>query len=252
MTEESKPPPSEQSEQPPAPPESAPTAEQPETPGQAPPAPQTVEPPAAEPPAAETPAVETPAAEPPPAEAPAAETTPPPWSAALDPVLDALRDLQQSFDDKLRYDEAREQIITQLHQEVQQYRQDLHLKILRKALTDMIDIHDEIGKTVRAFREKIAKGDSVAVDAVLRSVEGLQVDVEDALARHGVEAFQTDGDQFDPKSHRALKTVPCEQEQDHGRIVERLRKGFAYEGKVLRPEVVTVLKFQKPPAAANQ
>lgn len=184
----------------------------------------------------------------------AAESEAPPLlqpSVALAHIFEALEGIRLAFDDKLRYDASREKVIDDLHAEAKELRQGLHFKILCSALMDMIDFHDQVGKTVRAFRDKIAQGEAVEAETVLMNVEGFQDDIEDALARHGVEAFQTESDRFDPRYHRALKTAPCAHEGEHGLIAERLRKGFAYGEKVVRPEVVTVLKRQQVPETGN-
>ena len=110
---------------------------------------------------------------------------------------------------------------------------------------ELIDLHDDLGKSIRAYRKKIADGQEVTVETLLSAVGDMQLDIEDTLERHGVEAFEAEGEQFDPKLQSALKTVPCSDETQHRVIVERLRKGFRYEERILRPEAVSAYKFEK-------
>lgn len=59
------------------------------------------------------------------------------------------------------------------------------------------------------------------------------------LKRVGVEAFEPDGEQFDPNMHEAIMTRPDEGAEP-GTVIEVLRKGYKREEQVLRPAQVVV------------
>lgn len=160
----------------------------------------------------------------------------------LGDVLGAIARMEHLFQEKIRYDDSREQIIDRLHEELQEYKQNLQLKILRKLVMDIIGLHDDIGKTARAYREKLAGGAAVTPEKLIGVIEDFQIDIEDILERHSVEAYEAEGDRFDPQRQRVLKPVACEDPDRHGQIAVRLRKGFRYEDKVLRPELVSVYR----------
>jgi molecular chaperone GrpE len=71
--------------------------------------------------------------------------------------------------------------------------------------------------------------------------EGLRVTYEGLkrfLEREGVEPLQAEGRPFDPEVHEAIATIPLAGEP--GRVVEQVRKGYHYRGRLLRPARVVV------------
>ena len=109
------------------------------------------------------------------------------------------------------------------------------LNILRPIFVDLIQLHDDIGKTVA----------SVAETEALRLV-AIQQGLEDILYRQGVEPFSVEGGTFDPRRQRAVSTVATEEASLARLVASRLRKGFTSGEKVIRPEIVTVYTLRKP------
>jgi molecular chaperone GrpE len=71
--------------------------------------------------------------------------------------------------------------------------------------------------------------------------EGLRLTYEGLkrfLEHEGVEPVSAEGRTFDPEVHEAVATVPAAGEP--GRIVEQVRKGYHYRGRLLRPARVVV------------
>lgn len=155
--------------------------------------------------------------------------------AGLGRKLDAL---QAAFDREVRAEATREKVVDRLHAELQEYKQGLILGILRPVFTDLIQLHDDIGKMVASS----PPGDDAPAEVVrlIGVVRGYQQAVEDILERQGVETFTHDGDTFDPRRQRALSTVPTDDPGLNKRVAARVRKGFQANDKVVRPEFVTV------------
>ena len=155
--------------------------------------------------------------------------------ATLGRKLDAL---QTAFDREIRAEATREKVVDRLHAELQEYKQGLILGILRPVFTDLIQLHDDIGKMVACS----PPGDDAPAEVVrlIGVVRGYQQAVEDILYRQGVETFTHDGDTFDPRRQRALSTVPTDDPGLNKRVAARVRKGFQASDKVVRPEFVTV------------
>src|SRR5262249_13351596 len=94
--------------------------------------------------------------------APSPEPHPQPGAVAdLGPVLEAiaalgraferrLDGLQAQFDREVRAESTREKVVDRLHAELQEYKQDLLLGVLRPVFVDLIQLHDDIGKMVAA------------------------------------------------------------------------------------------------------
>lgn len=147
-----------------------------------------------------------------------------------------LAGLQSQFDREVRAESNRERIVDRLHAELQEYKQDLLLKIQRPIFIDLIQLHDDIGKMARA---QDVDGDR------RETLESIQVAIEDVLYRQGVEPYRGEGDAFDPRRQRALTTVPTDREDQAKTIAERLRPGFLAGEKVIRPELVSVYTLAK-------
>jgi molecular chaperone GrpE len=185
-----------------------------------------------------------PSAEPPPLPGPVADLAPvleavAALGATLERRLDAL---QAQFDREVRAEATREKVVDRLHAELQEYKQDLLLGVLRPVFVDLIQLHDDIGKMVAAQGE--------VEGAVLRLIEvmqGYQQAIEDILDRQGVVPYTQDGNTFDPRRQRAVATVPTDDPALARTIAARLRKGFRTVAgdKVIRAEIVSVYALRR-------
>jgi molecular chaperone GrpE len=173
-------------------------------------------------------------------------------SSELDRVLDAIESLardfqtlQQGFDSKLKYDASKEKIIDALHAELQAYRDGLHFKILRPVFFDLISMHDDLSNILN-YNPPI-EGESETVGKLCRSLASFQDSIESVLERHGATVINEPGDQFVGKKQRAVRAEATDDPQKDRLICEHTRKGFEYEGIVLRPENVVLYKYVEKP-----
>jgi molecular chaperone GrpE len=164
----------------------------------------------------------------------------------LDRRLDAL---QMLFEREQRAEAARERVVDRLHTELQEYKQDLLLKVQRPIFIDLIQLHDDIGKMIEAQPAGDAEAQrALAVRGVLESI---QTGIEDILYRQGVEPFLRDGNDFDPRRQRAVSTITTDDPALAKTVAARLRKGFQAGDKVIRPEIVTVYAFRQTGAVSS-
>ena len=150
--------------------------------------------------------------------------------------------LQTLFDREIRAEATREKVVDRLHAELQEYKQDLLLNVLRPVFVDLIQLHDDIGKIAEAKRDPAPEAAELRLLELMR---GFQQGIEDILYRQGVEPFLEAGESFDPRRQRAVSTVPTEDPTASKKIAARLRKGFRAGDKVIRPEIVSVFAFKK-------
>ena len=130
--------------------------------------------------------------------------------------ISALTALQALFEREIRAEATRERIVDRLHAELQEYKQDLLLKVQRPIFIDLIQLHDDIGKMIDA--QPLEDPDRAA--AVRGTLDSIRTAIEDILYRQGVEPFRLEGEEFDPRRQRAVSTVPTEDpraQQDHRR-----------------------------------
>ncbi len=150
----------------------------------------------------------------------------------------------------VRAEATREKVVDRLHAELQEYKQDLVLKMLKPVFVDLIQLHDDMGKVIAAETERSqaeapepSESESSGHDAsakLCRVLDGFQQGIEDILYRQGVEAYTVEGEAFDPQRQRAIRTLPNDEPARDKTVAHRLRKGFAADHRVVRPELVAV------------
>lgn len=74
-----------------------------------------------------------------------------------------------------------------------------------------------------------------------QGVELIRKQMEDVLARMGVEAIPAEGQQFDPRFHEAIEMVDTSDVPDH-QIIEELQRGYRVKDRLLRPAMVRVAR----------
>lgn len=162
-------------------------------------------------------------------------------SALGESIHRKLDHLQTLFEREIRAETTREKVVDRLHAELQEYKQDLLLNVLRPVFVDLIQLHDDIGKIVDSWQ-----GGDEGAGRLLDLMRGFQQGIEDILYRQGVEPFTSEADVFDPRRQRAVATVATDDPAANKAIAARLRKGFQAGDKVIRPEIVSVHSYKKP------
>lgn len=77
---------------------------------------------------------------------------------------------------------------------------------------------------------------------VLNWAQGFQMiahQFKEALSQHGITAFNSDGDMFDPNLHYAIETKETE-ETSEGTILQEFIKGYKSSNRTIRPAHVKV------------
>ena len=69
--------------------------------------------------------------------------------------------------------------------------------------------------------------------------ELLQKQVNDELAKIGMEIIDAEGKEFDPNFHEAVMQTPTSDSPEHT-VLQELQKGYKFGDKVLRPAMVNV------------
>jgi len=159
-------------------------------------------------------------------------------SACLRQIQDQLLLLQRDFEGKLKYDAHKDKVIDRLHDELQEYKQDLLKKHLLTVILDVIKIADDIRKWLHHFRAlEPAQRDPLKL---FRYLEAIPTDLEDVFYWHGVKPFASTEGAFDPTRQRVVKKVSTTDPSKDKTIARSLRPGYIWDDKVIRQEMVAV------------
>ncbi|MBQ7449819.1 nucleotide exchange factor GrpE [bacterium] len=102
-----------------------------------------------------------------------------------------------------------------------------------EALKKMIPVLDNFE------RAKKSLNDCEDLNKYKEAFELLQKQVNDELAKLGMEQIEAEGKEFDPNFHEAVMQTPTADSPEHTILVE-LQKGYKFKDKVLRPAMVNV------------
>lgn len=102
-------------------------------------------------------------------------------------------------------------------------------------LSDMVPVLDNLDLALEHGRSVSACKDFVMGVEMTRKV------FLDILARHGLEAFGTPGEAFNPELHEAMGALP-DKNVPEGHIISVMLKGYSLRGRLLRPAKAMVSK----------
>lgn len=153
-------------------------------------------------------------------------------------VSTGLADLLREIREKAAVDRFREEQIDRLHAELQTYRNDLVSKPARLLIQGIVRLHDDLGRSVAALRQK--PPEELTPETLFRQLAEFQDDLELLLGQNGVEPFQAPGEELDPRRQTVARKVPTDDPGQVGRIAERVRPGFEQGEAILQKERVAV------------
>jgi len=142
--------------------------------------------------------------------------------AERDALLDRLARLQAEFEN------ARRRMV----QEQQNYR-DYALADTIKTFLPVLD----------SFERALQSSSSEGAD-FRGGVELIYRQLQDALAKAGLQPIPAKGESFDPRLHEAIEMVDTDAANDH-EILEELQRGYKLKDRLLRPAMVRVARNTK-------
>lgn len=162
----------------------------------------------------------------------------------------SVRQLQQSFDQKIKYDAHKEQLIDRLHQELQTYKDGLQEQQIRPLLLDIIQTIDEVNKLIMSYQNY--SPEDLDPTKLLKQLQTFPDDLKAILYRQGVDSYQNYETAFDAQRHRVLKREETQDAALDKKIAHSLREGYLWREKVLRPELVSVYRFTAPTTCTKE
>ena len=162
----------------------------------------------------------------------------------LDPlttISGQIQELARSFESKLKYDAHKNKIIDGLHQDLQEYRQGLLQKYLQRIFIDVIKIIDDMRKFAAHHTNTHTHDETV--EKLIKFIINTASDLEDLFTWEGIIPYTCEEDRLDTGRQRVVDKIVTDDPEKDRTIAARLRPGYEYEGKVLRPEMVNIYIF---------
>lgn len=168
----------------------------------------------------------------------------------LDAIDRKLERLSVDFESKLKYDEHKNRIIDDLHRELQAHRDGVIKKHLNSMISDIIKIIDDIRKYKRHWESQAPSEETAA--NLLDFMDQIASDLEDLFSWQGVVAFTCDQNTFDSTRQRILKKVDTDDPEKNKQVAQSLRPGYEWDGKIIRPEMVSVYVYNEATPTKDQ
>lgn len=151
-------------------------------------------------------------------------------------------ELAQHFEAKLKYDKHKELIIDRLHKENQAFKEDLYKKLLKPLLMEIIMLYDDYSRLSHQYAAMPSEDETCK--KMLHHFGMIHQDLEDILYKYGVEAFEVAGETLDASRQKVIQTVPAADASLDKTLCQRLKKGFEWEGTLLRPEHISCYVYK--------
>ncbi len=149
--------------------------------------------------------------------------------------------LQADFQSKLKYDQHKDHIIDHLHNELQEYKNDLIKKLVQPMIMDVIQTIDDFQKLTVHYQQK----KDIDPRKLLKLMATIPDDLEHLLYRQGIEVFHCTDPIFNPNRQRVVKTVVTHDIAKDKTIAKILHQGYEWENQILRQEMVEVYLYTK-------
>jgi len=138
-----------------------------------------------------------------------------------------------------------QQLFDSMHSELRKYRDNfLHESLQKPFINDLVILYDDLNSLGAQLRnaadEKGGKRGQIAQwrDNLENAIHSL-VEI-----LHRFEVHEVDPKEFvDRSMHKVINYEPADFVEDDGRIVMRVKRGFLWRGKVVRPEEVIAKRF---------
>jgi len=115
---------------------------------------------------------------------------------------------------------------------------ELTVRCNEKLVAELLCFVDDLERAIESGKE------TDDGSALLKGVEMIHHNLTCILEKEGLERIDAVGNVFDPQFHEIVVRIPrndCEE----GVVLEEVRKGFAFKGRVLRPCMVNISCLDK-------
>lgn len=122
-----------------------------------------------------------------------------------------------------------------LHAEFDNYRKrtikeriELSRTASEDAIRSFLPVLDDLERAIKSME------DIPGIESAKEGVNLIHCKFKNILTQKGVEEIKTTGEDFNTDFHEALSSIPAENEEQKGKIVDFVEKGYMLNGKVIR------------------
>jgi molecular chaperone GrpE len=151
--------------------------------------------------------------------------------------------LLSQFESKIKYDKHKEDIIDKLHNENQNFKNDIYKKLLLPLVNEIIILIDDYATLFKKHCENNIN--EIDVSKLLKQFGSISEDLENLLYKNGIDVLNVEGKQLDPSKQKVIKIILTDDPNKDKIVIEKLKKGFVWDGKIIRMEYVSCYKFEK-------
>jgi len=155
----------------------------------------------------------------------------PPDVDELDPLAEARRQ-RDEYLDHLRRERAE---FENFRKRATRERMDALDRGAEQVLASLLHVLDTFGFALAAAQDH-------PEDQLAKGVEMVHAELMSTLKASGLEEIEGVGEHFDPTHHEAMMQIEAHPPIDEPTVVEVLRPGYRFKGRVLRPASVKVAK----------
>ncbi|MBA3963090.1 MAG: nucleotide exchange factor GrpE [Chthoniobacterales bacterium] len=137
-----------------------------------------------------------------------------------------------------------QKLFDSLHEELISYRDNFVRDLLQKPfIRDLLGLFDDLNRlAAEATKHAAGEGANEVANQLRANVENTLHSLVEILHRLEVSEIE-EKETVDRTLHRVISVEKADSVEEDGRIVTRLKRGFIWRDKVLRPEEVVVRRF---------
>lgn len=165
-----------------------------------------------------------------------------PSVAASSDELEALKaQRDQALDQALRAQAELDNYRKRTAREAEQFARYQMLPLIR----DLLPAIDNLQRTMQAA------GQTANVDDLIKGVEMIVTQFDQAFASYSAKPIEAVGQPFDPNLHEAVQQLPSE-EHAAGTVIQDLERGYVLHDRVIRPTKVIVASAPPAPGKSDE
>lgn len=152
----------------------------------------------------------------------------------IDSFTSALENLKSLFNERLKYDAAKDNIIKILHGELDLIKPQYVYSVKKNLINSLLVFYDRVKEVEHSF--------SIGTIERMR-LESLRRELVDRLFVEDVEIIVTDSDIFDNRIQKVNVVVSTNDPTKDLAVFNVIQDGFTYKGKIIRTQLVSVYRY---------